>query len=84
MNKALEILKVKPKDFPLGVTVLSGEKHFLSAPKYITMRPDGKHMVFFPDNGFLEIVSPEEVVSVKRHARRLKAVYGEFFSGSSR
>ena len=84
MNKALKLLKVKPKDFPLGITERSGEKHFVAASKYIDMRPDGKHMVLFPENGFLAILTAEDVVSIKRHARRLKSVYGEFSSTSSR
>jgi hypothetical protein len=45
MKKALERLNLKGSDFPLKITMSSGEIHFLSSPKHIDMRPKTETLV---------------------------------------
>ena len=64
-RKALKLLKLRPIDFPLEITVSSGETFRLSRSNSLDLRPDGG-IVLFPENSFLEYVIPEQVVTIKR------------------
>jgi len=73
MKEALERLNLKRNDFPLKISLSSGETHFLTSPKHIDMRPKSETLVLFPADSFIEFVNAKDVVSIKRRARRRKA-----------
>jgi hypothetical protein len=69
MKKSLERLMLSPRDFPLEITLSSGEKHFLPHPDHLQMHPDAENLIVYPDVGpFSLVVNPEQVVSIKPRA----------------
>jgi hypothetical protein len=65
-TKSLELLLVSPKDFPLEITLSSGEKYLLPHPDHVQMHPDKKSLVIYPQSGaFSLVVDPMHVTSVR-------------------
>jgi hypothetical protein len=65
-TKSLELLLVSAKDFPLEISLSSGEKFLLPHPDHVQMHPDKKSLVIYPDTGaFSVVVDPMHVTSVR-------------------
>ena len=65
---------LRPRDFPLEITLSSGEKHYLPQPDHLQMHPDAKTLVLYPDEGpFSLLVNPKRITSIKARFRRRKA-----------
>jgi hypothetical protein len=66
MRASLERLLGRPADFPLEVTLSSGEKYLLPHPDHAHIHPNTRDLVIYPDDGpFSLVLNPEHVVSVK-------------------
>jgi len=66
VRASLEKLLGRPVDFPLEITLSSGEKHLLPHPDHAQMHPNTRDLVIYPDEGpFSLVVNPDQIVSVK-------------------
>lgn len=66
MRASLEKLLGRPVEFPLEITLSSGEKHLLPHPDHAQMHPNTRDLVIYPDEGpFSLVVNPDQIVSVK-------------------
>ena len=68
MRASLEQLFGKPVHFPVEITLSSGDRHLLPHPDHLVWHPNTKDLVVFPgekDGGFLLIVNPAQIVSIK-------------------
>ena len=72
--KSLERLLISAKDFPLEITLSSGEKHLLPHPDHVQMHPNTKDLVIYPDTGpFSLVVNPAHVISIKPIRKKNRA-----------
>ena len=62
------------KEYPLEITLSSGDKHQIPHPDYIHRHPNQKDFVIYPDKGeyFSVIINPAQVVQLKRVGRKHK------------
>jgi hypothetical protein len=69
--KSLEALIASPKDFPLEITLSSGDRHVLSHPDYLQRHPHVGDYVVYPDNGpFSLVINPSQIVSLRSRRKR--------------
>jgi hypothetical protein len=72
--KTLEQLMSSPGDFPLEITLSSGDRHRLPHPEHLQRHPHHGDFVIYPDTGpFSLVISARHVVSlrpIRRRARR--------------
>ena len=56
------------KEYPLEITLSSGDKHLIPHPDYIHRHPNHLHFVIYPDKGdyYSVTIDPQHVVEVKR------------------
>ncbi|MSU50043.1 MAG: hypothetical protein EXS37_13315 [Opitutus sp.] len=68
LNKLLELAK----EYPLELTLSSGDKHRIPHPDYIHRHPNGKHFVIYPDKGdyYSVTIDPKHVTQVSRVGRK--------------
>jgi len=66
MRASLERLLGRPVDFPVEITLSSGEKYLLPHPDHAHMHPNTRDLVIYPDEGpFSLVVNPEQIVSYR-------------------
>jgi hypothetical protein len=66
MRASLERLLRRPIEFPLEVTLASGDKHLLPHPDHAHLHPNTKDLVLYPDDGpFSLVINPDQIVSVR-------------------
>jgi hypothetical protein len=73
--KTLDELLGSPRDFPLEITLSSGDRHYLPHPDHLQRHPHKGDYVIYPDKGpFSLVINRSHVVSLrpvrKRAARR--------------
>jgi len=63
---ALERLMLTPEDFPLEVTLSSGDRYVIPRHDYTFLHPNKQDVVLFPDSGpYHVLVNPAHIVSFK-------------------
>jgi hypothetical protein len=66
MRASLERLLGRPGDFPLEITLSSGDRYLLPHPDHAHVHPKTRDLIIYPDDGpFSLVVNPDQVVSVK-------------------
>lgn len=68
LNRLLEAAK----EYPLEITLSSGDKHIIPHPDYIHRHPNGRQFVIYPDKGdyYSVTIDPAHVVQVTRVGRK--------------
>ncbi len=70
MRASLEGLLGRPVDFPIEVTLSSGDKYLLPHPGHAHIHPNTRDLVIYPDDGpFSLVINPDHIVSI-RSARK--------------
>ena len=67
MRASLERLLRRPIEFPLEVTLASGDRHLLPHPDHAQMHPNTRDLVLYPDEDdapFSLVINPDQIVSV--------------------
>jgi hypothetical protein len=73
MRASLEQLMAEPVQFPVEITLASGEKHLLPHPDHLVWHPNTKDLVVFPGEeggDFLLVVAPSSIVSIRTKHRK--------------
>ena len=72
LNRLLEIAK----EYPIEITLSSGDKHVIPHPDYIHRHPNHQDYVIYPDKGdyYSVTISPSHVTHVKRIGRKHREV----------
>jgi hypothetical protein len=66
MRASLERLFGRPVDFPIEITVSSGEKYVLPHPEHAHIHPNTRDLVLYPDEGpFSLVLNPDQIVSIR-------------------
>ncbi len=53
-------------EFPLEVTLSSGETHLLPHPDHAQMHPNTRDLVIYPDEGpFSLVINPDQITSIR-------------------
>ena len=58
----------RPIEFPLEVTLASGDRHLLPHPDHAQMHPNTRDLVLYPDEDdapFSLVINPDQIVSVR-------------------
>jgi hypothetical protein len=64
--KTLEQLMASPRDFPLEVTLSSGDRHVLPHPDHLQRHPHKGDFVIYPDQGpFSLVINASHIVSLR-------------------
>ncbi|RFC44008.1 MAG: hypothetical protein DUW69_002100 [Verrucomicrobia bacterium] len=69
MRASLERLLRRPIEFPLEVTLASGDRHLLPHPDHAQMHPNTRDLVLYPDEDdapFSLVINPDQIVSVRK------------------
>jgi len=70
MRASLERLLGRPVDFPIEVTLSSGDNYLLPHPEHAHIHPNTRDLVIYPDDDpFSMVINPEQIVSI-RSARK--------------
>jgi hypothetical protein len=65
MRASLERLLGRPVEFPVEITLSSGEKHLLPHPDHAHLHPNTRDLIIYPDEGPLSLViNPDQIVSI--------------------
>ena len=66
MRASLERLLGRPVDFPVEITLSSGDTYLLPHPDHAVMHPNARDLVIFPDEGpFSLVVNPDQIVTIR-------------------
>ena len=66
MRESLERLLGKGREFPIEVTVASGDRYFIPHPDYATVHPNTGALIIFPEKGeFMIVVNPAQIVAIE-------------------
>ena len=66
MRASLERFLGRPVDFPVEITLSSGEKYLLPHPDHAHIHPNTRDLIIYPDEGPLSLViNPEQIVSLQ-------------------
>jgi hypothetical protein len=68
MRASLERLLQRPIQFPIEVTLASGDRHLLPHPDHAQMHPNTRDLILYPDEEnppFLVVINPDQIVSVR-------------------
>jgi len=66
MRASLARLLGRPVEFPLEITLASGDRHLLPHPDHAHMHPNTRDLILYPDVGPLSLViNPDQIVSVR-------------------
>jgi hypothetical protein len=64
--KTLEQLMASPRDFPLEITLSSGDRYLLPHPDHLQRHPHLGDFVIYPDVGaFSVVINPSQIVSLR-------------------
>ena len=65
--RSVERLLGSAKNFPVEITLSSGEKHIIEHPDYATVHPATKDLIIFPDEGedFSLAINPSHIVQIR-------------------
>jgi hypothetical protein len=64
----LERLLRRTIEFPLEITLASGDRHLLPHPDHAQMHPNTHDLVLYPDEDeapFSVVINPDQIVSVR-------------------
>jgi hypothetical protein len=69
---ALNRLLEAAKEYPLEITLSSGDKHRIPHPDYIHRHPNQRDLIYYPDKGeyFSIMIDPAHVTQVTRIGRK--------------
>ena len=72
LNRLLELAR----EYPLEITLSSGDKHRIPHPDYIHRHPNQRDLVYYPDKGeyYSITINPLHVTQVKRVGRRHREI----------
>jgi len=66
MKSSLERLLGEGRQFPLVLTLSSGDRHEIPHPDYATVHPATGDLIIFPAAGdFLIAINPSQIVSIQ-------------------
>jgi hypothetical protein len=66
MRASLERLLGRPVDFPVEITLSSGDTYLLPHPDHAQIHPNTRDLVIYPDEGpFSLVVNPNQIVSIR-------------------
>lgn len=68
MRASLEKLLGRPVEFPIEMTLSSGDRHLLPHPDHAQWHPNTRDLVIYPDEGggpFSLVVNPAQIVSIR-------------------
>jgi hypothetical protein len=67
MRPSLERLFGKSREFPLEITLSSGDKHIIPHPDYALVHPKTHDLILFPEDGdyFSIAINPDQIVSIR-------------------
>lgn len=68
MRASLEKILGRPVDFPLEITLASGEVHLLPHPDHAQMHPNTRDLVVYPDEDggpFSLVINPSQITSIR-------------------
>jgi hypothetical protein len=66
VRASLERLLGRPVDFPVEITLSSGDTYLLPHPDHAMMHPNTRDLVIFPnERPFSLVVNPEQIVSIR-------------------
>ncbi|MBM3853810.1 MAG: hypothetical protein FJ399_11745 [Verrucomicrobia bacterium] len=74
--ESLNRLLQAAKEYPLEITLASGDKHSIPHSDYIHRHPNGRHFVLYPEKGeyYSITIDPYHVVQVARVGRKHRPV----------
>ncbi len=66
MRASFERLLGRTMDFPLEITLSSGDKYLLPHPDHAHIHPNTRDLIIYPDEGPLSLViNPDQIVSLQ-------------------
>jgi hypothetical protein len=66
VQASLERLLGRPVDFPVEITLSSGDRHLLPHPDHAHLHPNTRDLVIYPDEGpFSLVVNPTQIVAIR-------------------
>jgi hypothetical protein len=68
MRASLDKLLGRPVEFPLEITLASGDRHLLPHPDHVQWHPDTRDLVIYPGEeggAFSLVVNPAQIVSIR-------------------
>jgi hypothetical protein len=66
MRASLARLLGRPVDFPVELTLSSGDRYLLPRPDHAHVHPNTRDLVIYPDEGpFSLVINPSQVVSIR-------------------
>ena len=67
MRASLDSLLGRPVEFPVELTVSTGEKYVLPHPDHANMHPNHRDLLIYPENGgyFPLVLNPDQIVSFR-------------------
>ena len=66
MNETIQRLLGSPKDFPVELTLSTGEKHMVPHPDYAHIHPNHRDLIIYPEEGpFSLVINPTQIVHVR-------------------
>jgi hypothetical protein len=66
MRASLDKILRRPVEFPVEVTLTSGEKHLLPHPDHVHMHPNTRDLILYPDEGpFSLVLNPDQITSIR-------------------
>jgi hypothetical protein len=73
--RSVERLLGSAKNFPVEITLSSGDRHVIDHPDYATVHPKTKDLVVFPEDGedFSLAINPSHIVQVRPLRKKRKA-----------
>jgi len=66
MRASLERLLGRPVEFPVEITLSSGDKYLLPHPDHAHIHPNTRDLIIYPDEGPLSLViNPDQIVALQ-------------------
>lgn len=66
MRASLERILGRPVEFPIEITLASGDKYLLPHPDHAHVHPNTRDLILYPDEGpFSLVINPGQIVSIR-------------------
>lgn len=66
MRASLERILGRPVEFPVEITLSSGDRHLLPHPDHAHVHPNTRDLILYPDEGpFSLVINPQQIVSIR-------------------
>jgi hypothetical protein len=66
MRASLERLMGSSVDFPIEISLASGDRYLLPHPDHAHLHPNTRDLIIYPDEGPLSlVVNPDQIVSLR-------------------